>query len=149
MHSQFYTYNFQLYVQTLESKPWVQCSSIESNLSLISTILVCNSLVKRKSFSSVEIMSKHVYGNIQMPCQSFCNLDFIKHNVKNILSSSTLPMPWTMASLTSLMNSKKWTTNKLFVVSWRHNFSQWIFISRFYHGLKGLILHGQLEKKTL
>jgi hypothetical protein len=26
-------------------------------------------------------------------------------------------------------------------------FSQWNLISRFYHGLKGMILHGQLEKK--
>jgi hypothetical protein len=77
----------------------------------------------------------------------FYNLNFIKHKVKSVLSSSTLPMTLTMTSLANLMNSKKRTTNKLFVASYCCNLVNGF--SRFCHGLRGLILHGPFEKKTL
>jgi hypothetical protein len=39
---------------------------------------MCNSLVKNKCFFYVEIMSKHEYGNIQMPYQLILQLGLHK-----------------------------------------------------------------------
>jgi len=53
--------------------------------------------------------------------KQFWSLDFMKTNVKKILSFSTLPMIQTMVDWESFMNSKQWIDNNFFVASWNHN----------------------------
>ncbi len=91
-------------------RPWAQCSNIHSNLCLASINLVCNSLVANMHMAIFKCSFNQFY-----------NLDFIKFTMENVFSSSTFLMIWTMASLATFMNSKKQTTNRLFVASWHHN----------------------------
>jgi len=75
-----------------DSKLQAKCSCIDSHLHFISIIPIYNNIVKRKSFLSGNIMGKHAYGNVQMPCQMILQFGFHKRQNGECFSSSTLVM---------------------------------------------------------
>jgi hypothetical protein len=114
------------------SKPWAQCSSIHSNLGLVSIISLCNNWVEKKSFLSVEVLSKHSYDNIQMPCQSISqlglhkiesgNYSFIFH-ISNVLNNDKFNKFYEFKRT----NHQQTICGKLML-----QLNQWIFISRYW-----------------
>jgi hypothetical protein len=83
----------KLYLKTLHprSKFQPKCSCIDSHLCLVSIILIIITCWERK----ISLMKKSCATNcmeiIKCFANQFCNLNFIKHRMTNVLSSSTLP----------------------------------------------------------
>jgi hypothetical protein len=78
----------------------------------------------------------------------FQSLNFMKVDVEKVFSSSTLLITWTMT-----IEQASWTQKDVQITNclWRidDTTSDWIFISKFFHGLKSLNFHAQLEKQFL
>jgi hypothetical protein len=109
---------------------------------------MCNNLVKRKTcFFDVKVLNKHAYGNIQMPYQSILQLGL--HKIQSGKGSFIFHTSNDLNTGKFNKSHELRDTNHQQIVCGKlmPQLRQWIFISKFYHGLRSLIFHGNVKRK--